>query len=448
MVQVVFLFDTEDYTSPVSDDAILRLAELLRSEGIRGSFNIVGELARMLKERGREDIVAALRHHEVNYHTYRHSWHPTIAEYSDDAVWERPYERYLDEESEGSAIVRHVFGVGELPAYVPPGNNISAQSLHAAAKLGMPVVAGSLFKETGGKAVWYCNALNLECNEYLDDLLLRDGIEEANRRMPKWRTWDRLILCCHPNMIPYEKFWDAVNMKGGNRVPWGEWKLAERRPDEAVERFYGDLLTLIRALKASGEFEFVTCREIWEAHDGASDRHLGRDALIGLLNGLDGSFFYGEDGGVSYSLADLFQAAVFYLNGGVGTYRAAHPIGPIHEPVGTNGRLKIDAAVLRQAAAALADAEIIPHRIPLGESSGGGSEGPVIGPGDFLRAAAQVLSGAASAAIEPGPQLPDTSDFYRFDDFRLAGTWIYADDFKDEWVTRRLRWQSWTIRGA
>ena len=34
MTQVVFLFDTEDYTAPFSDDAILRLAELLRSEVI------------------------------------------------------------------------------------------------------------------------------------------------------------------------------------------------------------------------------------------------------------------------------------------------------------------------------------------------------------------------------------------------------------------------------
>ncbi|MCC3376047.1 hypothetical protein [Cohnella sp. REN36] len=446
MVQVVFLFDTEDYTSPVSDDAILRLAELLRGEGIRGSFNIVGELARVLEERGREDIVAALRHHEVNYHTYRHSWHPTIAEYSDDPVWERPLARYLAEESEGSAIVRRVFGVDALPAYVPPGNNISAQSLHGAAKLGIPVVAGSLFKETGGKAIWYCNTLNLECNEYLDDLLLRDGIGEAVGRFPMWRAWERLVFCCHPNLIPYAQFWDAVNMKGGNRVPWGEWKYADRRPEADVERFYDDLRTLIRRLQAESDFTFATCRDIWEQENGAAERSLDRGALMVLLGGLEERFGFGVSGSDSYSLADLFQAAVRALNGDAGPYRAGAPIGPIQEPEGIASPLAIEARQLRLAAARLVDAEIVPHRIPLGESDGG--PGPAIGPGDFLRAAVQVLAGADSARIAPGPQLPDTSGFYRFDDFRLAGTWIYSDDFKDEWVTRRLRWQSWTIRGA
>ncbi|MBB6729815.1 hypothetical protein [Cohnella zeiphila] len=469
MTQVVFLFDTEDYTAPFSDDAILRLAELLRSEGIRGSFNIVGELARVLEERGRTDIVAALKHHEVNYHTYRHSWHPTIAEYGDDESWERPYERFLAEEKEGSAIVRRVFGVGELPAYVPPGNNISAQSLFAAAKLGMSVVGGSLFKETGGKAVWFCNGLQLECNEYLDDLLLRDGIEEAKRRLPLWKSWDRLVMCCHPNLVHYEKFWDAVNMKGGNLVPWGEWKFADRRTDEAIERFFADLTELLRLLKTDGGFEFTVCRDILLQHGGTAERALDRESLVGMLGRLGDRFFYGESEGVSYSLADLFKAAVHYLCEREDVYRTESLIGPIHEPQGISGKLTIDADTLRRTAAELADEDTIPHRIPLGVSMGAdgasvagedvagasgagkgvaGVEPLFIGPGDFLRAAAQVLSGAAVAVVEPGPQLPDTSDFYCFDDFRLAGTWIYSDDFKDEWVTRRLRWQSWTIRSA
>ena len=28
---------------------------------------------------------------------------------------------------------------------------------------------------------------------------------------------------------------------------------------------------------------------------------------------------------------------------------------------------------------------------------------------------------------------------------QLAGTWLYSPDFKDEWVSRRLKWQAWTI---
>ena len=28
----------------------------------------------------------------------------------------------------------------------------------------------------------------------------------------------------------------------------------------------------------------------------------------------------------------------------------------------------------------------------------------------------------------------------------FRGTWIYSEDFKDEWTSNRLRWQFWTFR--
>jgi hypothetical protein len=72
--------------------------------------------------------------------------------------------------------------------------------------------------------------------------------------------------------------------------------------------------------------------------------------------------------------------------------------------------------------------------------------GSHIGPRDFLDAAGQLLMGNESAAIIPKAQMPDLSGFYRFEDFRLKGTWVYPDSFQDRWVTKRLKLQSWTIR--
>ena len=40
---------------------------------------------------------------------------------------------------------------------------------------------------------------------------------------------------------------------------------------------------------------------------------------------------------------------------------------------------------------------------------------------------------------------PEYAGFYHLDEARLAGTWMYSPDFKDEWVSRRLKWQAWTI---
>jgi hypothetical protein len=80
-VDVALWFDTEDYLLPASDDAAKRLAELLTERGIRATFKMVGEKARVLEQRDRRDVIDALRKHDIGYHTNLHSVHPTPAEY-------------------------------------------------------------------------------------------------------------------------------------------------------------------------------------------------------------------------------------------------------------------------------------------------------------------------------------------------------------------------------
>ena len=74
-------FDTEDYIDPASDDAALRLARELDAMGVKATFKIVGEKARVLEERGRRDVIAALSKHDIGYHTDNHSIPPTPAVY-------------------------------------------------------------------------------------------------------------------------------------------------------------------------------------------------------------------------------------------------------------------------------------------------------------------------------------------------------------------------------
>ena len=46
--ELIFSFDTEDFTSNTAADAILTEAEILREEGVRGCFCLVGFLADQL----------------------------------------------------------------------------------------------------------------------------------------------------------------------------------------------------------------------------------------------------------------------------------------------------------------------------------------------------------------------------------------------------------------
>ena len=85
MTNVIFSFDTEDIINERGADGILRCARILREEGVRGCFNIIGLLPNALKKWGRDDIIHELEWHEIDFHSHSHSIHPTINEYTDKA---------------------------------------------------------------------------------------------------------------------------------------------------------------------------------------------------------------------------------------------------------------------------------------------------------------------------------------------------------------------------
>src|SRR3954453_7285361 len=80
-VYVVLWFDTEDYIEPAADDAAMRIAKMLTAEGVRATFKVVGEKARVMEKRGRRDVIQALSQHAIGYHSNHHSIHPSPAEY-------------------------------------------------------------------------------------------------------------------------------------------------------------------------------------------------------------------------------------------------------------------------------------------------------------------------------------------------------------------------------
>src|SRR5262245_49097172 len=75
-VYVILWFDTEDYLLPADDDATKRLCEMLTQRGIRATFKLVGEKARVLERRKRIDVIRALKKHDIGYHSNFHSVHP------------------------------------------------------------------------------------------------------------------------------------------------------------------------------------------------------------------------------------------------------------------------------------------------------------------------------------------------------------------------------------
>ena len=436
MTEVIFSFDTEDYTNPGSDEAILRLAGALQAEGIRASFNFVAVLAEALVDRGRQDILEALRFHEINYHSYRHSWHPVPAEYSDCPDWDSPYRRLVTEETPGIEVVKKVFQRERLFAAVPPGNCITAQGLYAYAELGLPICVSSFpLRETGGRSIYYCNGVYVENNEFWDSLLLKEGLDGIYKRIDQWRTWERLVICMHPNLIFYKTFWDKLNLDGANLVEWGHWRLAECRSPEVIEQFFVNFREAVQALKQDPRFRFITFQDVFESQPRR--KNLSLHALNVLLKTTSQKFFYASHEENCYSLAEIFAACVYFLTGGQGAYELEPLSGPRNEPVGVSEITRINTSDLRQAANRLGRETTVPSQIQVGKVR--------IGPRDFMEAASQALQGVDQVVLHPKPQMPDLSGFHHLNESHLAGTWLYSPEFMDEWVSRRLKWQSWTI---
>src|SRR6266851_5738848 len=136
-VDVILWFDTEDYLLPADDDACKRLATMLNERHIRATFKVVGEKARVLERRGRRDVIAALKKHDIGYHANFHSVHPTPSEYLAECGLLDGVAEFVRREGGGAADVQRVFGVKTLSCYGQPGSSWGAQTIAGLWQIGV-----------------------------------------------------------------------------------------------------------------------------------------------------------------------------------------------------------------------------------------------------------------------------------------------------------------------
>lgn len=441
MTKVIFSFDTENYIDPAADEGVLRLARTLEEEGVRGCFCVVGELAATWRRRNRRDVLEALRPHEVDAHSWRHTWHPNIAEYSENPDWHASLARFLREERYAIDLVMDVCQRDRIWAAIKPGNSLSAQGIYGYTLLGAPIFGDGILDARKGRGMWFCNALNLTYDFNLENPLTDRGLQPYRERLNEWATWERLILYAHPCKTVLAEFWDGVNLREGN-PPWGQWAPAQPRPRAVVEKLFADLRALIRMLKEHGGFEFETYEDVWRQHRQEVRRELDKERLLRLLRGVRERFTWQADPttGETYTPAELFAAAVAALAGRDDPWGAWGVMGPVYEPKGIAEPLSLAAEEVRAAARRLEPITYVPATIEVGRVT--------LGPADMLCAMAQVLDGAPEVRLAPQPQLPEAVHWPQLDTWNTAAGWLHPRGWTSMWVDNRLRWQSWTVRPA
>ncbi len=137
MIDVFLSFDTEDPIHPEADDATLRLCRLLSDHGLRGCFFLVGEKARVLRERGRRDVLAALGEHEIDYHGNWWFEFPECAlAYGERLPWDEAVAYGTAIELPGLMDVAEI--CGQWPAaWVQHQNNVNAMMPHIMRRCGV-----------------------------------------------------------------------------------------------------------------------------------------------------------------------------------------------------------------------------------------------------------------------------------------------------------------------
>jgi hypothetical protein len=279
-IYVILWFDTEDYILPASDDAALRLADWLSREKIRATFKVVGEKARTLERRGRQDVIAALKKHEIGFHANWHSVQPTPAMYLSNLGWDDGVAEFDRREGPGRADVERIFGVAPS-CYGQPGSSWGPQVYGAMRKWGMQVYldAGSHVR-LNDKPYYYGGVLNL----YKLAHTLRTGLEgpkaleEAEQKFHAARK--KLLaegggvvsIYYHPCEFVHKEFWD-VNFKYGANPPREQWRLPATKTREESRIAYETFENYIRFIQRFPEVRFITASE---AADVYSDRARGR----------------------------------------------------------------------------------------------------------------------------------------------------------------------------
>ncbi len=326
-VYVVLWFDTEDYILPQSDDAAKRIAVFLTQQGVQGTFKVVGEKARVLKQRQRQDVISALAQHDIGFHSNTHSQHPTVAEYESNLDWATGIEEFARRERPGLESVEQVFKRTSLSAYGQPGVSWAPQAFPVLAKWGVRVYLDE-GKQVGyrGQPFYYGGLLNIFNTRVGDQLrpdenwsnldAVKARFQEAYVTMTDRKQGGLVSICFHPCEFVHKEFWDAVNFSDGANPPRAQWKLPPMKTPEETEKAFQFFEELVRFLKSFPRVQFLTASTAAQTFRDLAQTHVFSEQEIGTIAGqVSTDVSFQNVGNFNLSAGDVFCLLNRYVAG-------------------------------------------------------------------------------------------------------------------------------------
>jgi hypothetical protein len=463
-VYVILWFDTEDYILPASDDAALRVADFLTKEKIRATFKVVGEKARTLEKRKRDDVIAALKKHEIGYHSNFHSVQPSPAMYLNNLGWDEGVAEFDRREKPGFDDVKRIFGVAPS-CYGQPGSSWGPQSYGAMRKWGMEVYldAGS-HVSLDEKPHYFCGILTLYRLAYtlradLNDPKALGGAEEkfvAAHKALLAEGGGVVSILYHPCEFVHKEFWDGANFKHGANPPHGEWKLPKAKTEEESKVSYQIFEDYIRFMARFPEVKFITASEAAKLYKDTARGHcFSLSELKKIAEAVSDNVDFQKTEGYALSPAEvLLLLNHFVAEEGrdrqiLGVTLKNSPFGPSSPSPALADDVTADWSQVTRTAADvddfLAKQERVPGTVWLGSVG--------VPPEAYLRSIAKV-----AADLLGGKEAPKTVKFHPAklattkhvadDDPKLWGWVIFPPGFHAPALMELAKRQAWTLKPA
>lgn len=437
MTKIVFSFDTEDYVNENAADGILWVADLLYSKGIKGCFCMVGWLADYLRKWERYDVIEALKKHEIGTHSLRHSYHPTINEYTDLEDFDKALELFKKNESDGFEMVKNALGDVDIIAATPPGESSSYVAHYGYADLGVKIYNSGVFYDLErNRPLSVCNIYGILYNFGVDNFLRnanKDEIRELINNIPDYQ--ETFVFYHHPQKQLVSEHPDDVNFNGSN-TPYEEWKKSALRTPEETEKFRENYEFLVDELLNDPRFEVTTYSALAKEYAKGDNRTITLKDVPLIKEQIDEELFPVTVPD-SYSLADIALACRDFLLG-ESEHKCGKVYGFLDTPYGISKKMTLTAEEIKECTKYFIDGKFLPEKLEV--------NGKIIGPADFIRGALEILSGKKSVTLVPDEWQIDLNEFPRIKKLNYKGTWVHTPDFEDKYLSKRARLQTWTMR--
>ncbi len=467
-IYVTLWFDTEDYILPQDDDATKRLAEMLTRLGVRATFKIVGEKARVLEHRGRRDVIAALERHDIGYHSNTHSQQPTIAVYLQNAGWEDGRAEFYRREVQGVRDIERIFGVTPV-AYGQPGSAWAPQAYPALRDMGI----GMYLDESDHVGIddqpfYYGGMLNVfKMRSNLARMDLSGGASLASGKSTFTKAYEQLrrkgggtiSIYYHPNEWVHTEFWDGVNFRRGANPARAEWTMPGTRPAAETEQAFHDFDQYIRFIKAQPGVRFVTATELMTIYgDKAMTRSFRKEDLLRFARSVQKDITFQRLDGYTLSAADVFglltdaMAAFIERNEWPSATKVTALYGPARMYTPSTGGTRSSSfrwSAFAQAVRDTSDYCRTSHRLPDEVWIGAESLSPAGYLATLARTLEDLIASGKTATAVIRREGHYTADRHVAEDSPDLWSWpIFPEGFHAPRIMELARLQAWTLKPA